>query len=104
MIKTKKFLLYILLAVLILALLLFLATRISAYTARLLIHEGMTYGTITNILGSEGQPWDLSIIGYEWSFPDGSVMTISLSATVTSGKVPPLREFYATNIEVTKGS
>ena len=105
MIKTKKIVLYIVLAVLILALLLFLAARVSAYTARLLIHEGMKYVTIRKILGSEGQPCDLSIIVYEWSFPDGSVMTIWLSATgITPGKAPLLSEFYAHTIEVSKGS
>ena len=103
MIRTKKIVLYIVLAVLIAALLLFLAARVSAYTARLLIHEGMKYETITKILGSEGKRCDVSIIVYEWSFPDGSVMTIWLGKP--TGKTnPPKSEFYAGKIEVTRGS
>ena len=103
MIRRKKIVLYIVLAVLILALLFFLAARVSAYTARLLIHEGMTYGTITKILGSEGQSCGLGLIVYEWSFPDGSVMTIWLF-TPTPGRTSPFSEYYAHSIEVSKGS
>lgn len=101
--STKKILLYIILVALVLLLLVTLASRISAYTAKLLIYEDMTYGAIKTILGSEGRSCNLSIIVYEWDFPDGSVMTIWLS-TPTPGKAAPRNEYYATRIEITKGS
>ena len=72
----KKIVLHIVLAIVILSLFFGLASRISAYTAKLLIYEDMTYGTIKTILGSEGRSCNLGIIVYEWDFPDGSTMTI----------------------------
>ena len=98
--KAKK----IILTILILLLLFTLASRVSAYTARLLIHEGMTYGTITNILGSEGQSCNLGLLVYEWSFPDGSVMTIWLAKPPPLHKASPISEYSAHSIEVSKGS
>lgn len=99
----KKIVLYMVLAILILLLLVTLVSQISAYSAKLLIYENMTYRVIKTILGSSGRVVGSGLVIYEWDFPDGSLMTVWFS-NPTPGKIIPANKYQAFRIEVNEST